>query len=83
MLRHSAANFWLLKLQPSIVASCVFERHPLTLKWIGEEGFRECLLQASFRGSDIQAIALLLGHGSGAVCGEHYLHVLEWYRKED
>ena len=83
MLRHSAANFWLLKLQPSIVARCVFERHPLTLKWIGEEGFRECLLQASFRGSDIQAIALLLGHGSGAVCGEHYLHVLEWYRKED
>jgi len=82
MLRHSAANIWLLKLQPNVVARCVFERHPLTIKWIGEEGFRERLLGSSIRGSDLQAIALLLGHGSSAVSVEHYLHVLEWYRKE-
>ena len=82
MLRHSAANLWLLKLQPNLVAKCVFERHPLTLEWIDEEGFRERLFGTSIHGSDLQAIALLLGHGSSAVSVEHYLHVLEWYRKE-
>lgn len=84
LLRHSAANFWLLKLQGHLlpVARCVLEGHPLTLEWIGEKDFRDRLLQSNIHGSDLQAIALLLGHGSGAVSVEHYLHVLEWHRKK-
>jgi hypothetical protein len=30
---------------------------------------------------DLQAIALLLGHGSAATSLEHYLHVLDWYER--
>ncbi len=85
LLRHSAANFWLLKLQKNLspVARCVFENHPLTLEWFDKPGFRTELLGTDqIRGSDIQICAFLLGHGSGAVTVEHYLHVLEWHRKK-
>ena len=53
MLRHSAANFWLLKLQPNLVARSVFERHHLTLDWVGKEGFREQLIGSGIHGVDI------------------------------
>lgn len=85
MLRHSAANFWLLKLLGHLlpVARCVFERHPLTLEWVDRPGFRNELLGTDqIRGSDFQICAFLLGHGSSAVTVEHYLHVLEWHRKK-
>lgn len=82
LLRHSAANFWLLKLQDfRPVARHVFRNHPLTLEWVDKPGFRTDLLGTDQRrGADLQAIAFLLGHGSGAVSVEHYLHVLEWHR---
>ena len=85
LLRHSAANLWLLKLQEVFrpVARCVFENHPLTLEWVEKPGFRADLLGTDERqGSDLQAIAFLLGHGSSSVSVEHYLHVLEWHRKK-
>jgi integrase len=88
LVRHSAANLWLLKLWLSLhrVARCVFENHPRTLEWIANpDGFRIRLLGeagASIHSADLQAIALLLGHGSAATTVEHYLHVLEWHREE-
>jgi len=84
MLRHSAANLWLLKLQENLrpVARCLLDSHPLTLAWVDRPGFRaELLGTEQINASDIQMCAFLLGHGSGAVSVEHYLHVLEWHRK--
>jgi hypothetical protein len=47
----------------------------------GSEKFRKDLFGTdAIRGSDLQAIALLMGHGSSATTLEHYLHVLDWYR---
>jgi integrase len=87
MLRHSAAAAWLLKLWETslgTVARCVFRNHPLMLAWMDKPGFRADLLGTDhIRGSDLQICAFLLGHGSSAVSVEHYLHVLEWYRKEE
>jgi integrase len=84
ILRHSAANLLLLKLWPALhpVARRILHRHPETLREIrGSEAFRRRLFGTDrLRGSDLQAIALLLGHGSSATSLEHYLHVLDWYR---
>lgn len=72
----------------------VFRYHPQTLAWIagkkadpeqsrsdqlGANQFRRDLFRAGIRGSDLQAIALLMGHGASATTAEHYLHVLDWY----
>ena len=84
VLRHSLANLLLLKLWPALhpVARRLLHRHPETLKWIsGCEKFRSDLFGTdAIRGSDLQAIALLMGHGSSATTLEHYLHVMDWYR---
>lgn len=45
----------------------------------GPDRFRRDLFRAGIRGSDLQAIALLMGHGASATTAEHYLHVLDWY----
>ncbi len=86
MLRHSAANIWLLKLWPELgqVAGHIFRRHPKALEWIRDgEAFRKRLFGGSkTRAADLQAIALLLGHGSAATTVEHYLHVVDWYGQE-
>lgn len=86
MLRHSAANIWLLKLWPELgqVADHVFRRHPKTLEWIRDgEAFRKRLFgDSTTRSADLQAIALLLGHGSAATTVEHYLHVVDWYGRD-
>jgi integrase len=84
VLRHSFANIMLLKLWPTLhpMARRILHRHPQTLSWIsGCEKFRRDLFGTdAIRGSDLQAIALLMGHGSSATTLEHYLHVMDWYR---
>jgi integrase len=86
-LRHSFANMLLLKLWPALhpVARHVFHHHPATVAWFDEpESFRRQLFGTSaIRGSDLQAIALLMGHGGSATTLEHYIHVLDWYSKDD
>jgi len=37
------------------------------------------LFRIGIRGSDLAAIALLMGHGASATTCEFYLHVLDWY----
>lgn len=84
ILRHSFANMLLLKLWPALhpVARRILHRQPETSKWIrGTEEFRRRLFGTDgIRSSDLQAIALLMGHGSSATTLEHYLHVMDWYR---
>jgi integrase len=86
-LRHSFANMLLLKFWPALhpVARHVFHRHPETIAWFDDpESFRRQLFGTSaIRGYDLQAIALLMGHGSSATTLEHYIHVLDWYSKDD
>lgn len=85
--RHAFANILLLKLWPELgdVGRQVFRYHPQTLAWIAGTGanreqFRLDLFKAEgIRGSDLQAIALLMGHGASATTAEHYLHVIDWY----
>jgi integrase len=85
--RHAFANILLLKLWPELheVARQVFRYHPQTLAWIAGAGsepeqFRlELFKVAGIRGSDLSALALLLGHGASATTCEHYLHVMDWY----
>jgi integrase len=83
--RHAFANITLLRLWPELqeFARQALRYHPLTLAWIaGREGnpeqFRLDLFKAGIRGSDLQAIALLMGHGASATTAEHYLHVIDW-----
>jgi integrase len=72
----------------------MFRYHPETLAWIagekadpeqtrsdqsGPDQLRRDLFRAGIRGSDLQAIALLMGHGASATTAEHYLHVLDWH----
>ncbi len=84
LLRHSFANMMLLKLWKAMhpVARKILHRHPETLTWINNtEDFRIELFGTNrIRGMDLQAIALLMGHGSSATTLEHYLHVMDWYR---
>jgi len=86
ILRHSFANTLALKLWPELhlVARRIFHRHPETLAEIaGCEKFRQDLFGTDrIRGSDLQGIALLMGHGSAATTLEHYLHLVDWYRLE-
>jgi integrase len=85
--RHAFANVTLLRLWPELheFAHQALRYHPLTLAWIActdanPEQFRKDLFRvASIRGSDLQAIALLMGHGASATTCEHYLHVMDWY----
>jgi integrase len=83
--RHAFSNITLVRLWPELheFAGQIFRYHPLTLEWIAgsnPEQFRLDLFKvACIRGSDLQAIALLLGHGASATTCEHYLHVLDWY----
>jgi hypothetical protein len=66
------------------VAKQVFRYHKQTLEWItgdvtNPERFRHDLFKVTgIRGSDLQAIALLMGHGASATTAEHYLHVVDW-----
>ena len=84
--RHAFANITLLRLWPELhgFASQVFRHHPQTLAWIaGQEAnperFRLDLFRIGIRGSDLAAIALLMGHGASATTCEHYLSVMDWY----
>jgi hypothetical protein len=84
--RHAFANITLLRLWPELhgFASQVFRYHPQTLAWIaGQEAnperFRLDLFRIGIRGSDLAAIALLMGHGASATTCDFYLHVLDWY----
>jgi integrase len=82
-LRHSFANLMLLKLWPELrkFAWHVLKNCEETLRWIeGWKEFREGLFETPMViESDLQAIALLLGHGSAATSLEHYISVLDWY----
>ena len=86
ILRHSFANTLALKLWPELhlMGRRIFHRHPETLAEIaGCEKFRQDLFGTDrIRGSDLQGLALLMGHGSAATTLEHYLHVVDWYRVE-
>jgi integrase len=86
-LRHSFANIILLKLWPALhpVGRQVFRNHPEMLAWFDEpESFRRQLFGTpATTGSDLQAIAILMGHGRAATTLEHYIHVLDWYTKPD
>lgn len=84
--RHAFANITLLRLWPELHAFArqVFRYHPQTLAWITgadacPEQFRKDLFRVGIRGSDLQAIALLMGHGASATSCEHYIHVFDWY----
>jgi integrase len=83
LLRHSAANLWLLKLWPGLheVAQHVFAKDRETLLEIANgERFRLDLIETTdITGEDLQCCALLLGHGSAAVTIHHYLSVLWWW----
>jgi integrase len=83
LLRHSAANLWLLKLWPGLheVAQHVFAKDRETLLEIANgEKFRLDLIETTdITGEDLQCCALLLGHGSASVSIHHYLHVLWWW----
>lgn len=85
MLRHSAANIWLLKLSDSLqpVARHILRRHPRTLEWISDgQSFRVGLLGSDeIGGLDLMIISALLGHGSVAVSLRHYLHILDWWHE--
>ena len=84
LLRHSAANFWLLKLWPSLhrVAGCMFRDRARTLASLRDSArLRQALLcSGNSRSSDLQAMTFLLGHRSSAVSVHHYLHCLDWHR---
>jgi hypothetical protein len=84
-LRHSFGNLMLLKLWPDLqrIAKLFLSgrQNGSTRLWIaGSRDFREKLFgTGKVTESDLQAIALLMGHGSAATSLEHYLHVLDWY----
>jgi integrase len=85
-LRHSCATVTLLRLWPELhgIARHVFgTKAKATLQWVIEDSkhFRERLMGSSVLEADMQAIALLLGHGSAATSLEHYVHVLDWYER--
>lgn len=85
-LRHSCATVTLLRLWPELhgIARHIFgTKAKATLRWVIEESkdFRERLMGCSVTEVDLQAIALLLGHGSAATSLEHYVHVLDWYER--
>jgi integrase len=85
-LRHSCASIQLLRLWPSLhrIASHLFEKNAkATMRWIGDESkdFREKLLGRHVTEVDLQAIALILGHGSASTSLEHYTHVADWYER--
>jgi integrase len=83
-LRHSFCNLTLLKLWPALgemaAAFLRGKENQLTRQWIQPGNFRqelfgtECVVEG-----DLQAVALLMGHGSAAVSLEHYTHVLDFY----
>lgn len=83
-LRHSFCNLTLLKLWPALGA-CASEflrgkENRLTRQWIQPGNFRQELFGTeSIVEGDLQAVALLMGHGSAAVSLEHYTHVLDFY----
>jgi integrase len=83
-LRHSCATITLLRLWPELhaIARHIFgKKAKATLKWVIEDSkhFRERLMGCSVTEVDMQAVALLLGHGAAATSLEHYVHVLDWY----
>lgn len=85
-LRHSCATILLLRLWPELhgIARHIFgKKAKATLQWVIEDSkhFRERLMGFSVTEVDLQAIALLLGHGSAATSLEHYVHVLDWYER--
>jgi len=84
-LRHSFANICFLRLQPDLHQTLrhLLRSHNETLEWIGDsDSFRKALFRTNkLEGEAPQAIALLMGHGSAATSFEHYIHVLDWYRK--
>lgn len=85
-LRHSCATIQLLRLWPGLhkIASHLFEKNAkATMRWIGDESreFRKRLLGNQVTEADLQAVALILGHGSAATSLEHYIHVLDWYER--
>ena len=85
-LRHSCATVSLLRLWPELhaIARHIFgKKAKATLQWIIEDSkhFRERLMGCSVTEVDLQAVALLLGHGAAATSLEHYVHVLDWYER--
>jgi integrase len=85
-LRHSCATILLLKLWPELhkIARHVLKQDATkTIDWIegrGSGSFRNKLFgNMHVTEADLQAIALLMGHGSAATSLANYLHVLDWY----
>jgi integrase len=80
-LRHSFCNLTLLRLWPPlhrIAEKLLRGHHPETMDWIRDEKFRETLFGTErVTESDLQAIALLMGHGSAETSLEHYTHLLD------
>jgi integrase len=85
-LRHSCATILLLRLWQGthqIARHLLEKKAKATLQWVIKDSkhFRERLMGCSITEVDLQAIALLLGHGSAATSLEHYVHVLDWYER--
>lgn len=88
-LRHSLANFILLKLWPGLDKLNFLFKVWDARKEVGATDHSRMLFRnrlfcsEKISAFDLQAIALLLGHGSAATSLEHYIHVLDWYEKPD
>jgi integrase len=85
-LRHSFCNLVLLKLWPGcarVFVHLLSGRHIKTKEWLQDSSFRADLFGTGITASDMQAIALLMGHGSAATSLEHYTHVLDFYEDPD
>jgi integrase len=88
-LRHSLANLILLKLWPGLDKlnshfNAWDARKEVDATDHSRMLFRNRLFcSEKISAFDLQAIALLLGHGSAATSLEHYIHVLDWYEKPD
>jgi integrase len=85
-LRHTFSNFVLLKLWPGLGRMACHlmrgKKNVQTRQWIHSDSFRQKLLGTErLVEADLQALAVLLGHGSSATSLEHYLHVLDWYER--
>lgn len=82
-LRHSCATLLAAKLFSGSdnLLGRMFLNHPLTVRWLADrDDLRLQLFGTSeITALDLQAIALLLGHGSPEVTLEHYIHSMDWY----
>jgi integrase len=86
-LRHSFATLVTAKLFSGSRSFLqrFFRHHPETLTWLAErDSFRKKLFGTQdITSLDLQAVALLLGHGDPETSVEHYIHSNDWFEAEE